>query len=142
MRNLSTIFRDNIAYPDGFRFRWSMSSYGCRRHTGSFLQVPRMSAFRQVLGDAALLAACKSRRFTNDASDDAFCAILTSSRRLRRFDRRTCERARTIEKRTVEPSNSFARSSLEEDSFDDALTLSDRTSRHKCAYNCIIFQFL
>lgn len=125
MKNLSTIFRNRIAYPDGFRFHWNMPSYSRRRHTGGFLQIPRMSAFRQVFGDAALLAACQSRRFTNDASDDALRAVLTASRRFRRFDRRTCERANHRETDRWTEQRFRARSNLEEDSFDDALTLNN-----------------
>lgn len=48
-----------------------------------------MGAFREVLGDASLLAARQSRGLADDASDDALRAVLTASRRFRRFDRRT-----------------------------------------------------
>lgn len=138
MKNLSTIFRDRIAYPDGFRFRWSMPSYGRRRDTCSFPQIPRMSAFRQVFGDAALLAACQSRRFTNNASDDALRAVLTASRCFRRFDRRTYERADDRETDRWIEHRFRARSNLEKDSFDDALTLSNAVGYldDKCVYNC------
>jgi len=78
-----------IAYPHSFRSRRDVPSYGSRRRTG-VLQVPRLGAFRQVLGDAALLAARQSRRLANDASDDALGAVLTALRRFHRLDRRTC----------------------------------------------------
>jgi len=77
------------AYPHSFRSRRDVPSYGSRRRTG-VLQVPRLGAFRQVLGDAALLAARQSRRLANDASDDALGAVLTALRRFHRLDRRTC----------------------------------------------------
>lgn len=69
-----------------------MPNYGRRRRRTSVLQVPRVGAFRQVLGDAALLAARQSRRLADDVGDDTLSAVLAASRRFRRLDRRTCTR--------------------------------------------------
>jgi len=42
-----------IAYPHSFRFRWDVPGYG----RASVLQVSRMGAFREILGNATLFAA-------------------------------------------------------------------------------------
>lgn len=84
----NAIFHARSAYPHSFRFRWDMPAYGHRRRA-SILQVSRMGTFGEILGSATLLAACQSRSLANDASDDTLRAILTASRRFRRFDRRT-----------------------------------------------------